>query len=436
MENMKEEVQTPESEYITAIANDKRRYLIIIISLLSVELVLACAFLKLVVNYDIQNRIIRQVEYNIHGSIETTAGEYTGETDFGYLFGKGVFKFNSKADYTGYWKNNQMEGTGRLQTPSDGTYTGEFHNSKKDGNGTMEWSDGAVYEGNWKNDQMSGQGKYIAPQNVTYTGTFKDNLFWQGECDFSNETGEYLIQYETGEIANSSILFKDGTKYSGKCSSSGIDGNGCMEYSTGDQYTGDFKNGKRTGNGVYIWESGDKYDGAWENDQMSGQGTYRYKKGIKVSGEFKKNKFIEGNYKLTNKFGIYVFTIKNGKATSVKMILKDGTTYEGDVKNGKLNGDAHIKYKNGDTYEGSVKKGRKSGRGTYKWKNGADYDGEWKKDQMSGLGIYTYPSKSKGLSLRGKFKNGKPYGTCTYTTYSYDIYKTEWENGRCIKVSK
>ena len=34
MENMKEEVQTPESEYITAIANDKRRYLIIIISLL------------------------------------------------------------------------------------------------------------------------------------------------------------------------------------------------------------------------------------------------------------------------------------------------------------------------------------------------------------------------------------------------------------------
>ena len=115
MENMKEEVQTPESEYKTAIENDKRRYLIIIISLLSVELVLACAFLKLVVNYDIQNRIIRQVEYNIHGSIETTAGEYTGETDFGYLFGKGVFKFNSKADYTGYWKNNQMEGTGRQE---------------------------------------------------------------------------------------------------------------------------------------------------------------------------------------------------------------------------------------------------------------------------------------------------------------------------------
>lgn len=59
-----------------------------------------------------------------------------------------------------------------------------------------------------------------------------------------------------------------------------------------------------------------------------------------------------------------------------------------------------------------------------------------KNDQMNGQGTYTYPSKSKGLSLEGKFKNGKPYGTCIYTTNSYDVYKTKWQNGRCIKVSK
>ena len=436
MERMKGNIQNPESEYKKAITDHKRNNLISIMVFLTVELVLACFCVKMVVNYDIQNRIIRQLSYNIHGYIETSAGKYIGETDFGYLFGKGDFKFKSKAKYTGYWRDNQMEGIGRLQIPSEGTYEGEFYNSKKEGEGTMKWDDGTVYEGNWKNDRMNGQGKYTTPQKISYIGNFKDNKFWQGECDFDNETGEYLIKYDNGKIATSLIQFKDGTKYSGKCADSGIDGNGCMEYPSGDQYTGNFKNGKRMGNGVYKWKSGDKYDGAWENDQMTGQGTYTYKKGIKVSGEFEENKFVTGKYKLKNKFGKYVFTIKSGKAVSVKMTLKDGTSYEGDVKNGKLNGETHIQYKNGDTYEGNVKNGCKSGRGVYKWKNGADYDGKWNKDQMNGQGTYSYPSKSKGESLTGKFKNGKPYGTCTYVTNQYDSYKTKWENGRGIKVSK
>ena len=117
------------------------------------------------------------------------------------------------------------------------------------------------------------------------------------------------------------------------------------------------------------------------------------------------------------------------------MKLKDGTIYEGEIKSGKLNGVAHIKYKNGDVYEGNIKNGKKSGRGVYEWKNGADYDGKWLNDQMNGKGIYTYPKKSKGLRLQGKFKKGKPYGICMYTTNKYDVYKTKWENGRCVEVS-
>lgn len=434
MRNINKEIQTPESEYIKAVAKDKRKSLRIIISFLLVEFIVACLYLGLGIKYDLLNRIIRQFKYNVYGSIEMAAGEYTGETNFGYLFGKGVFKFNSKAVYMGFWKNNQMEGTGRLQIPSDGIYIGEFHNSKKEGNGTMKWSDGTVYTGNWKNDQMDGRGKYTTSDKVTYVGTFRKNKFWHGKCNYANKTGEYITKYDNGKMANISILFKDGTRYSGKCSNSGIEGYGCMEYLDGDKYTGNFEKGKRNGNGVYVWKSGDKYDGVWKNDQMYGQGIYKYSKGIKASGMFEKNKFIEGNYKLKNKFGKYVFTIKNGKAIFVHMILKDGTNFKGYIKGGILNGKAHIKYKNGDTYDGNIKDGKKSGKGLYEWKNGAGYDGKWENDQMSGHGLYRYPSKSKGLSLEGTFKRGKPIGKCKYTTDMYNEYTTEWKNGHCIKV--
>ena len=154
MEKITDDIQNPESEYRKAVANYKKNNLISIIAFLVVELALACFCVKIAVKYDIQNRVIRQFSYNIHGYIKTTAGKYTGETDFGYLFGKGDFKFKSKTKYTGYWRDNQMEGIGKLQTPSEGTYEGEFHNSKKEGKGTMKWDDGTVYEGNWKNDQM------------------------------------------------------------------------------------------------------------------------------------------------------------------------------------------------------------------------------------------------------------------------------------------
>lgn len=69
------------------------------------------------------------------------------------------------------------------------------------------------------------------------------------------------------------------------------------------------------------------------------------------------------------------------------MSLIDGTTYSGDMKDGKLTGTAQIKYSNGDQYNGSMENGQKSGEGTYKWASGSSYTGslvkrsdEWKRN--------------------------------------------------------
>jgi hypothetical protein len=242
------------------------------------------------------------------------------------------------------------------------------------------------------------------------------------------------LKYKEGEIDNAEITFSDGTTYSGTVTLSGLDGNGTMLYVNGDQYKGDFSNDYRSGSGVYKWSTGDAYDGAWENDQMSGTGTYTYADGSYAAGTFEKNIFTDGTYHIENDFGTYNFTIVDEEPTAVDLELKDGTTYVGDMEDGKLTGSAQIKYSNGDSYDGKVSDGMKSGQGTYKWSSGASYDGNWKEDKMSGTGTYFYSSSETGYKLSGTFENGRPSGECQYYVTTSEHYKTDWSNGSCVKV--
>ena len=137
---------------------------------------------------------------------------------------------------------------------------------------------------------------------------------------------------------------------------------------------------------------------------------------------------------MKNSFGEYIFTIEESEAVQVKMNLANGTTYSGDMRNGKLTGTAQIIYSNGDSYSGPVLDGQKNGQGTYKWRSGAFYEGSWKEDKMSGTGTYYYPNSAKGYKLVGNFLKGVPDGECQYYVTSTEQYKTDWSKGKCIKV--
>ena len=60
----------------------------------------------------------------------------------GKKHGKGVYKFNTKDLYEGYFVDGKRHGKGRFQLLIF-RYT---------------WNTGELYVGDWKNDQMSGQG--------------------------------------------------------------------------------------------------------------------------------------------------------------------------------------------------------------------------------------------------------------------------------------
>lgn len=399
-----------------------------------IEAVIGVFFEYKIISKNLCYRVIKEHEMCSSGEIQLAQGVYYGDTDFGYFDGEGQFDFVTGTEYTGKWKDNQIEGDGTLHIPSEGTYQGEFLASQKCGQGVFTWEDGVVYDGEWKDDQMCGKGTYTTPDGVVYSGTFKNNAFQEGSCSFANSTGSYILTFQEGVIDKVLIEYADESTYEGTCDNFGLNGNGIMTFASGDIYEGAFAEGYRNGQGVYTWVSGDKYVGEWVDDQMSGSGTYTYCDGNYASGTFESNMFVSGSYYVENNFGIYKFTIENSKPIAVEMSLTDGTSYSGDMTDGKLTGEAQIQYSNGDKYSGSVSDGQKSGQGTYNWTSGASYDGKWDEDQMNGTGKYFYSEKEKGYKLSGDFKNGKPDGECQYYVDESTYYKTDWTNGKCVKI--
>ena len=428
------ELPSPIEEYQSACEKRKKLSIAGFVGVFLLELATVSGFIYEINVNDLHNRVLREYEIRQTGQIELAKGLYEGDTDFGYLTGRGKFIFETGAEYEGNWENNHLNGQGTLKVPIEGTYNGSFKDSQKSGQGTFSWDDVTLYEGDWKNDQMWGQGKYITADNVVYSGTFQKNLLFEGICTFSNDTGSYVLTYKQGEIDDVNIKYIDGSTYIGGCDSKGLRGTGTITFISGDIYKGTFSQGYRNGQGVYEWTSGDKYDGEWSADKMSGTGTYTYSDGSYASGTFEDNIFMNGSYHIENDFGTYTFTITNGEPTAVDMSLVSGTTYNGAMSDGKLSGQAQISYSNGDKYNGNVSDGQKSGQGTYTWVSGASYEGKWDGDQMNGAGTYFYSSNEDGYKLVGSFENGKPNGECQYYTNTTTHYQTDWSKGKCVKI--
>lgn len=403
--------------------------------ILAVEVIISVLFGLQIKENQIASRFLKEIENMSTGQIVTAGGVYTGTTDFGAFVGEGTFKSNTGTTYQGTWVDNSIVGQGSILVPSIGSYSGDFLDSKKSGIGTFAWDDGSVYEGEWRNDAMDGQGSYTSNSGVTYVGTFRGNLFSDGTCTFTNETGDYSLFYVDKQIDKVTIRYTSGVTYSGDCGINTIDRTGVMSYPNGDNYSGSYEGGKRCGQGIYTWNFGDKYDGTWSNDFMDGLGTYTFASGEYYTGTFKEGTFLSGAYHVENNFGEYTFTIKDRVPETVDMVLSDGTTYSGDITaDGKLTGSAQIQYSNGDRYSGKVEDGLKTGQGQYSWSSGASYDGSWKNDKMNGQGVYMYPSAETGFKLTGTFSDGLPSGECYYYTTSSTKFKTDWSNGTCIKI--
>jgi hypothetical protein len=123
------------------------------------------------------------------------------------------------------------------------------------------------------------------------------------------------------------------------------------------------------------------HDGAFTSDHM----VVIYKDGSRYEGGIKENKWF-------------------GKG---KCFFSDGSIYEGDVLDDQIHGIGTLVYQNGDEYIGEWCKDLRHGWGRYLSSNGDVYEGDFVDDKQHGMGVFVANNGSKYV---GEFKFGLPDG--------------------------
>ena len=86
---------------------------------------------------------------------------------------------------------------------------------------------------------------------------------------------------------------------------------------------------------------------------------------------------------------------------------KPEAVYEGEFRDGRLNGHSVVVWPDGTRYEGDFRDNLKSGWGIVQSTDGRRYEGEWKDDIPNGVGRYTNSNGTyNGVWTAGCFRDG------------------------------
>ena len=145
---------------------------------------------------------------------------------------------------------------------------------------------------------------------------------------------------------------------------------------------GTWKNNEFSGWGRIIYDNGQVFEGNYNNGKLSGKGIYKYKDVLYI-GDFYNNR-------------------RQGKG----ILINKRYRYNGQFNMGKIDGYGKIIfYENREgqgEYEGFFKDNNMEGKGIMKWKNGNIYEGEMKNGKMNGTGRFI---PSGGFPIEGVFRN-------------------------------
>ena len=219
--------------------------------------------------------------------IDSKGNKYLGEWKNDKLNGKGrLFSINGDY-YEGFFKDGIIEGYGMYYSKKSGyKYMGDFKNYKFHGKGKLIYDDKMTYEGNFFEGYKNGEGKLTFKDGAYYEGNFEKNIF--------NGKGKFH--------------FKDGRRYNGDWKNNIMEGKGTFNWDDGCKYVGEYKNNKREGNGVYSCGC-NLYDGSWLNNMPHGEGTLLVD-GLRIVGHFRYGKIMEmkegkgANREMTQRFTI------------------------------------------------------------------------------------------------------------------------------------
>ena len=191
--------------------------------------------------------------------------------------------------------------------------------------------------------------------------------------------------------------------------------------------------------GSFVIESSGRESAGLSGDNASQEskitvGTLTYSDGSVYEGEIRDGKangegtrtYSNGDY-YKGEFKDDLFL--NGKG--IHTWADDGRFYEGEYKDGKANGEGAMTYADGSMYKGEWKDGQRNGQGVFTWANGNVYDGGFKDSVRSGHGIMTYAEgDQKGrLKYDGNWENDKINGRGIMTYTNGIIYDGDFVDG-------
>ena len=164
------------------------------------------------------------------------------------------------------------------------------------------------------------------------------------------------------------ILYTDGSEYSGQVSNDFPNGFGEFRHKNGDLYKGNFLNGYANGIGTYTTNSnGTVYKGNFIKDTKNGSGEEKYSNGDIFKGSFKKNNKTRGSYQYS-----------------------DGDNFNGLISDNKRNGLGVMKFTSGETYYGDWVNDCKEGKGKLVYADKTIYEGEFLKN----MEVFDVPTNS------------------------------------------
>ncbi|KAJ1144778.1 hypothetical protein NDU88_011073 [Pleurodeles waltl] len=205
---------------------------------------------------------------------------------------------------------------------------------------------------------------------------------------------------------------------------------------SGARYIGEVKKQLRDGFGIYIYPNTFfRYEGQWKKGKKHGHGKLLLKDGSYYEGEFADGE-IEGNgLRYWASFGnTYSGQFSCGElhGTGV-MQYKDGARYEGEFSCGMREGYGILVDCNGQTYQGSFHDNKKHGEGQMNFRNGDHYEGDWVMDQRQGHGVLRC---ADGTIYEGQWRSDTFSGQGAVLHCSGVTYDGLWINGYPAGMAK
>lgn len=368
----------------------------------------------------------------------TSKSSYSGEMKYGQLHGRGTLKmreleasdaskpkpaFSSDiVSYEGYFLFDRMAVWGKVTDGAGDVYEGELWNNTPNGQGVMTKKNGTVLRGGWEGGNFMNEEGGVRiefegkerMETVLRVGLSKEEAKEEScKGDLKDDSSRFFDQGEKKAPERQAVILSKAV-YEGPIENGYEHGQGKLTFEDGTVWEGNFEKGKLSGENITGTLLNEPPEEKEEDSSSSKRGLFScpetfppqtsysfqgaFKEGLKEGpGQeyLRDSYYYKGDYhrgQFEGKGCLVFFSRQAGKKP--KMGADPGFCYEGDFKEGLLEGMGYLKNSKG-LYKGQFKQGQKDGYGIFEYPDGTAYDGPWEKDQRNGVGQWFDPEEDE-----------------------------------------